>query len=154
MTSVFTLIIETDRSEQTVWTQIRLHRMQHLVRVYTVCHWSSNSFFFWHWYEYIWNEFSPSLEQEAHGSWVAHLSDIATADMQMLCNIFPILSSQLMKTSSFNQFLILKKNIIWHDSQWSVIIWTNCQSHFNSRINVKFGGKWLSGFRRITILYM
>ena len=47
-------------------------------------------------------------KQEAHGPWVAHLSDIATADMQMLCNIFPILSSQLMKRSSFMQFLILK----------------------------------------------
>ena len=31
--------------------------------------------------------------------------------MQMLCNIFPILSLQLMKRSSFKQFLILKKNI-------------------------------------------
>ena len=31
--------------------------------------------------------------------------------MQMLCNIFPILSSQLMKRSSSKQFLILKKNI-------------------------------------------
>ena len=30
--------------------------------------------------------------------------------MQM-CNIFPILSSQLLKRSSFKQFLILKKNI-------------------------------------------
>ena len=50
-------------------------------------------------------------KQEAHGPWVAHLSDIATADMQMLCNIFPILSSQLMKRSSFKQFLILLKNI-------------------------------------------
>ena len=29
----------------------------------------------------------------------------------MLCNIFPILSSQLMKISSFEQFLVLKKNI-------------------------------------------
>ena len=34
-------------------------------------------------------------KQKAHGPWVAHLSDIATADMQMLCNIFPILSSHL-----------------------------------------------------------
>ena len=51
------------------------------------------------------------LKQEAHGPRVAHLSDIATADMQMLCNIFPILSSQLMKRSSFKQFLNLKKNI-------------------------------------------
>ena len=50
-------------------------------------------------------------KQEAHGPWIAHLSDIATADMQMLCNIFPILSSQLLKRSSFKQFLILKKNI-------------------------------------------
>ena len=48
-------------------------------------------------------------KQEAHGPRVAHLSDIATADMQMLCNIFPILSSQLMKRSSFKQFFILKK---------------------------------------------
>ena len=34
------------------------------------------------------------FKQEAHGPRFAHLSDIATADMQMLCNIFPILSSQ------------------------------------------------------------
>ena len=50
-------------------------------------------------------------KQEAQGPRFAHLSDIATADMQMLCNIFPILSSQLMKISSFEQFLVLKKNI-------------------------------------------
>ena len=50
-------------------------------------------------------------KQDAYGPRVAHLSDIATADMQMLCNIFQILSSQLMKRSSFKQFLILKKNI-------------------------------------------
>ena len=43
-----------------------------------------------------------------HGSLTC---DIATADMQMLCNIFPILSSQLMKRSSFKQFFILKKKI-------------------------------------------
>ena len=48
----------------------------------------------------------------AHGPRVVHLSDIATADMQMLCNIFPVLSSQLMKRSTFKQFSILKKNII------------------------------------------
>ena len=30
-------------------------------------------------------------KQEAHGPWLINLSDIATADMQMLCNIFPIL---------------------------------------------------------------
>ena len=50
-------------------------------------------------------------KQEAHGPQVAHLSDITAADMQMLCNIFPILSLQLMKRLSFKQFLILKKNI-------------------------------------------
>ena len=50
-------------------------------------------------------------KQEAHGPRFAHLSDITIADMQMLCNIFPILSSQLMKISSFEQFLVLKKNI-------------------------------------------
>ena len=54
---------------------------------------------------------SEETEQEAHGPRFAHLSDIATADMQMLWNIFPILSSQLMKISSFEQFLVLKKNI-------------------------------------------
>ena len=53
------------------------------------------------------------IKQEAHGPRFAHLSDIATADMQMLCNVFPILSSQLilssqqMKISSFEQFLVL-----------------------------------------------
>ena len=51
-----------------------------------------------------------TVQQEAHGPRLAHLSDIATADIQMLCNIFPILSSQLMKRSSFEQFLGLKKN--------------------------------------------
>ena len=44
---------------------------------------------------------TTTKKQEAHGPRVAHLSDIATADMQMLCNIFPVLSSQLMKRSSF-----------------------------------------------------
>ena len=53
----------------------------------------------------------PLKQQEAHGPRFAHLSDITTADMQMLCNIFPILSSQLMKISSFEQFFVLKKNI-------------------------------------------
>ena len=47
-------------------------------------------------------------KQETHGPGLAHLSDLATADMQMLCNNFPILS---MKRSSFKQFLVLKKNI-------------------------------------------
>ena len=50
-------------------------------------------------------------ENYTRGPRVAHLSDIATADMQMLCNSFPILSSQLMRRSSFKQFFILKKKI-------------------------------------------
>ena len=54
---------------------------------------------------------TTTKKQEVHGPRLAHLSDIATADMQMLCNIFPILSSQLMEISSFDQFLVLKKNI-------------------------------------------
>ena len=49
-------------------------------------------------------------EQEANGPQLAHLSEIASADMQMLCIIFPILSLQLiMKESSFKQVLSLKK---------------------------------------------
>ena len=38
---------------------------------------------------------------------------IATAGMLMLCNIFPILSLQLMKGSSSEKFLILKKNVLF-----------------------------------------
>ena len=71
-------------------------------------------------------------KQEAHGPRFAHLSDIATADMQMLCNIFPILSSQLMKISSFEQFLVLKKNI------WA---WQSMEhDHFN-KLSITFQQK-------------
>ena len=53
-------------------------------------------------------------KQEAHWPWLAHLSEIATEDMEMLSNIFPILSLQLMKGSSFEQFLVLKKkNVVF-----------------------------------------
>ena len=52
-----------------------------------------------------------NARKTTRGPRFAHLSDIATVDMQMLCNIFPILSSQLIKISSFEQFLVLKKNI-------------------------------------------
>ena len=40
-------------------------------------------------------------KKEANGPRLAHLSEIATAYMQTLCNIFPVLSLQLMKGSSF-----------------------------------------------------
>ena len=89
-------------------------------------------------------------KQEAHGPRVAHLSDIATADMQMLCNIFS--SPVIAANEKINLQAVLnfeEEYYIWHDSQWSMIIWTNSQSHFNSRINVKFGGNWLVGFWRI-----
>ena len=39
------------------------------------------------------------VEQEAYRPRLAQLNDTATADMQMICNIFPILSLQLMKGS-------------------------------------------------------
>ena len=63
-----------------------------------------------------------------NGPWLAHLSDIITADMQMLCNIFPILSSQPMKRSSFEQFLVLKKNI------WA---WQSMEHHLN-KLSITF----------------
>ena len=40
--TLITLSIWTDRPEQTVDTKIRPHRMQHLIRVYTICHSSIN----------------------------------------------------------------------------------------------------------------
>ena len=52
-------------------------------------------------------------KQEAHGSQLAHLSEIDTADMQMLCNIYPKLSLQLLKGSSVKQFLVLKKKNVF-----------------------------------------
>ena len=55
------------------------------------------------------------FQQEAHGPPLAHLSEIATADMQnqTLCNIFLIQSLQPMKGSSFEQFLVFKKNVLF-----------------------------------------
>ena len=55
---------------------------------------------------------------------------LLAANMQMLCNIFPVLPLQLMMGSSFEQFLVLKKNVFFyyfftiygHDSQWSITI--------------------------------
>ena len=34
-----------------------------------------------------------NIKQEAHGPQFTHLSETTTADMQMACNIFPILSN-------------------------------------------------------------
>ena len=76
-------------------------------------------------------------KQEAHGPRLAHLSEIATADMQMLCKFFPILSLQLMKGPSFKQFLVLKKKNVFycfftiygHDSQWKSIKFQQKDQH-------------------------
>ena len=58
---------------------------------------------------------SSAKKNQTRDSWAtAHLSETATADMQMLCNIFPILSLQLLKGSSFEQFLVLKKNNVFY----------------------------------------
>ena len=82
-------------------------------------------------------------KQEAHGPWLAHLSEIATVDMQMLCDIFSNtvtkVSLQLMKGSSFWTVLRFEAEecvfyyfftIYGHDSQWSMTIWTSSQSPF------------------------
>ena len=39
------------------------------------------------------SHFQYRLQQEAQGPQLAHLSETATVDMQMACNIFPILSN-------------------------------------------------------------
>ena len=101
-----------------------------------------------------------NLQQEAHRPRLAHLSEIATADMQMLCNTFLILSLQLMTGSSFMRAILGFEEeecsfyyyhhftIYGHASQWSVPIWTNFQSGFNSRIDMKLGGNWPTDFWR------
>ena len=64
---------------------------------------------------FLWILFSVKNKNEAHGPRLAHLSETATADMQMqmLCNIFSILSLQQMKGSSYEQFLVLKKKNVF-----------------------------------------
>ena len=81
------------------------------------------------WWKFM--KIGPKLN-EAHGPRFAHLSDIATADMQLLCNIFPILSSQLMKISSFEQFLVLKKNI------WA---WQSMEHDHLNKLSITFQQK-------------
>ena len=71
-------------------------------------------------------------KQEALGPRFAHLSDIATADMHLLCNIFPILSLQLVKISSIEQFLVLKKNI------WA---WQSMEHDHLNKLSVTFQQK-------------
>ena len=47
-------------------------------------------------------------KQEAHGPQLAHLSETATADMQMACNIFPILLWQGNGLNSFWNILLTR----------------------------------------------
>ena len=61
-------------------------------------------------------------EHEAHGPQLTHLSEITTESMRLLCNIFSILSLQLMK-GSFKQFLVLKKNVFLHILLQIIIFW-------------------------------
>ena len=51
-----------------------------------------------------WRQF----EQEAQGPQLAHLSETATADMQMACNIFPILLWQGNSLNSFWNILLTR----------------------------------------------
>ena len=74
------------------------------------------------------------FQKKTRGPQVAHLSGIATADMQMLCNIFPILSSQLMKRSSFKHFLILKNNIYGMPVNW---VWSFEQTLNGSQLGFR-----------------
>ena len=48
------------------------------------------------------------FKQEAHGPQLAHLSETATADMQMACNIFPILLWQGNGLNSFWNILLTR----------------------------------------------
>ena len=54
----------------------------------------------------------------------------------MLCNIFPILSSQLMKRSSFKQFFILKKKIYGMPVNWA---WSFEQTLNGSQLGFMIG---------------
>ena len=70
-------------------------------------------------------------QQQAHGPRLTHLSEIATADMHLLCNMFSILSLQLRKGSLFKQFLVLKKK--------KNVKWTNLQAvHLQSNATFAF----------------
>ena len=54
------------------------------------------------------NHLRADQEQEAHGPQLAHLSETATADMQMACNIFPILLWQGNGLNSFWNILLTR----------------------------------------------
>ena len=57
---------------------------------------------------YMYSYTSCSKRQEAHGPQLAHLSETATADMQMACNIFPILLWQGNGLNSFWNILLTR----------------------------------------------
>ena len=80
--------------------------------------------------------------------WHSHRRDADV--MQHFSN--PIIATNEKKNHHLNSFKFWRR-IYGSDSQWSVIIWINYQSHFNNRINVKFGGNWLGGFWRIMFFF-
>ena len=81
--------------------------------------------------------FEQKHKQEAHGPRFAHLSDKATADMQMLSNIFPILSSQLMKISSFEQFLAgFRGKAIWNYQLFSIKMYGAHTNAYRSKLDL------------------
>ena len=130
-------VLEFKTKQDKLWKNIRFWSVTHLLKTYSKKKTPETT--------------TRKTKQEAHGPRFAHLSDIATADMQMLCNIYPILSTNeniiIWAVLSFEEeYMGLTVNGAWS--------WINYQSHFNRRINVKFGGNWLSGFWRIVILYM
>ena len=95
------------------------------------------------------------LIQEAHGSWLAQLSEIATADViyatffqSCHCNQW---KAQHLSSSWFwtrRAFIIIIFAIYRYGSQWCMTVWTSSQSRFNSRIDMKFDENLPSGLCR------
>ena len=95
-------------------------------------------------------EFSQTVQkvnaiykQEAHRPQLAHLSETATADMQMACNIFPILSNI---ETLFWRRRFLKVFIIYghggYLGQWIATILAIFHSPAIRRLQMKFEQHW------------
>ena len=125
----FLLIFYVDRYRRQIFLP-RFHSQQIILNMHLISDRISSSCGIQPLYIYepqnVWNH---RKKQEAHGPRLAHLSVITTADMQMLCNIFPIQSSQPMKRSSFEQFLVLKKNI------WA---WQSMEHNHLNKLSITF----------------
>ena len=103
------------------------------------------------------------LIQEAHRPQLAHLSEKPVSHCRF-SDVMQHLSNPTIATNegpSLEQFSVLKKKNVFfyyhyftiygHDSQWSVTIWTNSQSCFNSRIDMKLGRKRPNDFWRESV---